>query len=146
MPEGPEVRVIAECLDDLLRGTELQDICYDEDSKYENKPIPNFDRFLDLLPLNIEGVTAKGKLIIFVLEGDNYITSNIGFGRWIKKREEHSNFWLEYDEKYIYFDDQRHFGLINVYFGLDQLLDEKLVNVGPDFLASIEGFMLVKIS
>ena len=89
MPEGPEVRVIAECLHNLLKNKNLNEICFDENSKYNKLGMKNLN---DLeLPKKILGVTAKGKLIIFILEDNIYLTNNIGFGRWLKKKDKHSN-------------------------------------------------------
>lgn len=67
MPEGPEVQLVADYLHLYLQGKALKHIEI-VGGKYKNKPPPFFKEFLAQLPLYVEKVSAKGKMIIFSLK------------------------------------------------------------------------------
>ena len=165
MPEGPEVHTIADWLESQVVGYTLHKIKYNETSRYGKlKPICDstgeqlFDdtdkpllkevglegllELKDLLPLTITEIAAKGKKIIFLLEGKDtsvfLVSSLMMEGKWQWEQGKHSDLWLVVSspsgEKHnLYFDDSRHFGTIEIVFGEQNLLI-RLKEVGPDLL------------
>lgn len=111
-PEGPEVALFADRLNEELRGEMIVDV--DLIGKYQDgHDAPN--NFPDLnrsLPSIVEEVTYKGKLIIFVLENGYYLYSSLGMtGHWGKKISKHTHIVIttEKEEQYC-FTDSRRFG------------------------------------
>lgn len=142
MPEGPEARRIAVSLNDKLAGRTLLRIEYDSRSKYRNG-LPGYDEFQKYLPARIEGVTCKGKCLLFILQSrDNqpiYCTSTLGMsGKWFVEPSSpspHANLWFvlaETDLK-LYYDDQRHFGNLALHTTAGSLT-KQLGKIGPDYL------------
>src|SRR5688572_18711097 len=87
MPEGPEVRIIAEQLNAQLKDcfvTEIETI----GGRYLKSPIPGLT---DWKPHRIEAVCSKGKLIVFRFSDGWYMFSSLGMtGSWGSTREKHS--------------------------------------------------------
>ena len=155
MPEGPEVRSIVDVLDSLLTGssvgcktTHLIEIRIGLKSKFYHR-FPG--RELIQFPLKLQRVTCKGKQIFFVLQADDganyYLNSTLGMsGRCVLVPEKHSDLilvWgrihksskviLKFCERYLYYDDTRHFG--NLSFLTETQYQAKLKTLGPDILA-----------
>ena len=63
MPEGPEAKFLAECLDNA-RG-KLTSIEFVRGRYVTHGPPKNFAEFNAALPLKLEKVTNKGKVIFF---------------------------------------------------------------------------------
>lgn len=158
MPEGPEVRCVAISLHSLLANKSITAIRWDSHSKYTPrdgaKIIFTFPDVSCYLPLDIKGVTCKGKKIVFLLESSQvsdgllgneghdkkskalYITSTLGTsGRWCLTKSSHTNFWFELsDGTNVYFSDSRHQGNVTFYDTVDKIV-ESLDLIGPDLLA-----------
>ena len=66
MPEGPEVLTIVDQLDFYLSKKEVVDVEFTS-GKYEDNYPDNFEELLEDLPLVIEQVFCKGKMIVFEL-------------------------------------------------------------------------------
>lgn len=148
MPEGPEVKSIADELNHLIRDyPDLISLDYDQGSRYDRKPLLHREEFNALLPRKIICLRTKGKKLIFDL-GGIYLISSLGMeGRWTKNPGRHSNLWLSFGsvfksnrllvkvmEERLYFDDSRHFGEMIICLS-DSELQSHLINVGPDLLA-----------
>lgn len=167
MPEGPEVHTIADWLASQVIGAKVLNIEYSTTSRYaklkplrdeEGKPLldeneepvlgevglDGLDELRQRLPLTIIEVDAKGKKIIFMLEGDDneepifLISSLMMEGKWTWDDAKHSDLWLDLEmpdaeKKNLYFNDSRHFGILEIAFGEKALLD-RMSDVGPDLL------------
>lgn len=115
----------------------------DGKSRYAKVGFPEYAKLQLLLPLTIEQVWCRGKVIIFQFVSEKpeqtdriYITSQLAMeGSWLREPSDHSNLWfnLEGDEKW-YYNDSRHFGTFNVYFSDDELVKGKFSDHGPDLL------------
>jgi DNA-formamidopyrimidine glycosylase len=138
MPEICECHLIANSLNTLCSGKILNKLQFDDKSKFYKHPIKNILN----LPSLLTRVYAHGKKIIFELENNEYIISSLGMeGHWVLKPEKHSNLWLEFEDKTsetcsgcstsktIYFDDSRHFGLIEIALNKKEL-NEIMKKVG----------------
>jgi formamidopyrimidine-DNA glycosylase len=135
MPEGPEIRVVSEYLNKTWAGKSIVGMGWDDKFKFNKTGIKGIT--MVKVPCKVVGVYPRGKLIIIecVNKDKNtiYMISQLGMeGRWINRREKHSNFRLYFGRldkdknKYVitdkwYFDDQRHFGNFNVYDNLDEI-------------------------
>lgn len=148
MPEGPEIAVVAVSLQKHLPGYTITNLKYEESKKINLKSLT--------LPVTIKGVSFKGKKLVFMLEGDKYIVFSLGMsghfclGRHNKRKHSRVKFALsknsgdlldesldksldESQKQYLYFDDTRKFGIVEVFSSTNDLLD-RLDKVGLDFL------------
>ena len=143
MPEGPEVTIVAEGLDEILQGKYITNFEVSDNGRYRNKAPDNSVPFKDSLPLLVEKVENKGKLIYFTFSSKKdkfYMINTLGMsGVWKKRKEKHTCFVLEYtssleeEKEKIYFVDQRHFGTIKFLTSKEDL-EKKLKEIGPDML------------
>jgi formamidopyrimidine-DNA glycosylase len=88
------------------------------------------------LPRKIVRVWCRGKVIVFELEDDMYITSQLGMeGKWSHTPLYHSGLILnlEDNEKW-YYDDSRHMGNIFIYLDVKSLETIRFKDHGPDML------------
>lgn len=132
MPEGPEVRIFADCLSILVNQTikfvEYSDRCPDKFKVFEEN-----DKLLD--------VYSYGKKLIFKLLRDNkehhLCNSVIMTGRWSYSEEDKYNIKLTFEdgdnETDVWYYDIRLMSLFE--FGQESKL---LSNVGPDWLRGVE--------
>jgi len=135
MPEGPEVTRIAHELNIYLKNKILLSINILSGSKYVKKAPNNYQEFIDKLPLKIEGVKNKGKLIYFIFDKYNYMINHLimtGFWGHEKGKYASLEFELEGDKK-LYFCDARKFVFVE-FLDSKRELDIKLSQLGPDFL------------
>lgn len=160
MPEGPEVRIIGEALRKEVVGYYLQSIEISEKSRYAKKALLGLDQLDSKLPRKIEDVFTKGKKIVFdlpvpiqddekeedieSLEEDRiFLISFLAMeGKWSWMAEKHSDLWFNlYKEengnveyRTLYFTDSRHFGSLEIIYGLDAIY-KRLNEIGPDLLS-----------
>ena len=145
MPEGPEVRIIADWLSQELENSILLNIGYDEKSRFAKKGTPNLENLE--FPLIISKVDTRGKKLILMLthpelEKDPiFLISFLAMeGKWSWQPGNHSNLWLELKTDdpdlpgWLYFDDSRHFGLFDIIIGEKDFL-ERMSKIGPDLLS-----------
>ncbi len=147
MPEGPEVKRMAESLNYHLSRLYLVDFEINEKSKHFQKvPIKNFEALIS--GMEFINVSSYGKKIIFSLKSEHrcaYIVTSLGLeGKWLCSPGRNSGIVLKLAKKIagvliesppLYFDDSRHFGTISVCGSYEDLLNI-FKNVGPDYLAA----------
>lgn len=140
MPEGPEVRVIADELTNLLKNVNLLSVKILSGKYCEKKKISNFEELNIMLPLKILDIKTKGKMIYFLLEKNWFIFNTLGMsGTWSQLYINHCHIQFEYlkednNVSKIWFYDIRRFG--NLYFSNDNLfISNKLNSIGPDMLS-----------
>ena len=108
MPEGPEVTVIREGLDDLLKGVTVDDILITKTSKYREKAPNNFQKIKERLPLKLLNIESKGKLIYWNFDGYLYMINCLGMsGFWTSRDQKHSSIEIVYrkngeEKKYLF--------------------------------------------
>ena len=134
MPEGPEVRKIAESLAKRVGGKNL--LSYEIlGGRYETHGEP--DGFKDLsrsLPIQIAGAGCHGKFIFIILSGGSSIWCTLGMtGSWTRKREPHSKIKFTLSDGEIFFTDPRNFGTIR-FVSDGKMLIDKISSLGPDML------------
>ena len=138
MPEGPELKLACDNLNQLLKDSEITDIKILSGRYYpEDRNPDDFDNLKQLLPLKIKEINVKGKLLYFILENNWVILNTFGMsGRWTKHMSKHCHIELTYNnDSSIWFCDTRRFGTIKILKNID-LLDKKLRSLGPDMLNS----------
>ena len=138
MPEGPEVTIIKEGLNKILKNKLIITIEILEGSRYKKKLPDNYGHFIDNIPLKINSIENKGKLIYFNFDKNITMINTLGMsGIWSHKREKHASIKLFYKSqnfiKHLYFIDQRHFGTIK-FLKTKMELNDKLKTIGPDIL------------
>ena len=138
MPEGPEVTIIREDLNNYLSGYNLTKIEIYPMGRYRNKAPNNFLVVEDNLPLKLLEIKSKGKLIYWVFEKKITLLNTLGMsGIWTKNLSNHISISMEFNldgkKKKVYFVDQRHFGTLKFLTNKKDLQD-KLKKIGPDVL------------
>jgi formamidopyrimidine-DNA glycosylase len=136
MPEGPEVRRMAEGLAKRIVGRELveAEILGGKWLKKEPTGIGVIRESLSTKSLNVDWVRVKGKFI-YAKMGDLYMWNTLGMGGgWRDERRKHAHFVLRFsDNSEVFFEDIRRFGNISFYSSYSDI-EAKLKQVGPDML------------
>ena len=149
MPEGPEVKIIAEQLNELLSG-KILDSTHILSGKYcQNLTLLNYREFKNSLPLQIIEVSSKGKLIFFKFINGWYLFNSLGMsGTWTQKKVNHCHLQFDFSnpnnqdkkqkqsqlQQQIWFYDMRRFG--NLQFSQDRdFISQRLSAIGPDMLS-----------
>lgn len=145
MPEGPEVRLTTEYLNDVLSDRSITRWGF-VDGRYTDDPPVGYEEFDGSLPMMVESVQCKGKFIYFTFYNENgymyLIHSLMMTGRWQEEYDEQCKCFVEIDDgTTLWFRDSRSLGTMK--FTTDEsVLEEKLNYLGPDILT--EQFTLPK--
>lgn len=139
MPEGPEVRLLAEKLSRKLTNLYIQDFKV-LGGRYKTHNFPkNMELFISLLPLKVKSINAYGKFMWWEFyDTDLTMWNTLGMsGWWQSKDEPHNNIAIVYSQnkkdktfKKYYFNDYRNFGTF--IFDTKANLDKKLKTFGPN--------------
>ena len=135
MPEGPEVRRIAQALaerisDRTLNGVEIVG------GRYQKKPPSGIGVIASQFPLKVIGAGCHGKFLYWILDDEFSIWCTLGMtGGWSEAIMKHPRMVFHLSDGALYFNDQRNFGTIKFVRGKFNLI-EKLTSLGPDMLAS----------
>ena len=135
MPEGPEVKKIAEGLARAISGKILSRVTL-LSGRYTKKQPSEWDTSQNNLPLRIIGAGAHGKFCYWLCSEEVFIYSTLGMtGSWNNFAKDHARIKFDFaDGTSVYFNDQRNFGTIKVVTGRQNLIN-KLQSLGPDMLA-----------
>lgn len=141
MPEGPEVSVIRDCLNDHLKDKIITSVSLPLGSKFLKKSPIGYNDFKNSLPLKLQKINSKGKFIYFVFEGGWFMMCRLLMsGGWhLKKAPKNNHLEMDYKEeevskaKSIWFVDPRHFATLKWTTNKSDL-DEELNKIGPDIL------------
>jgi DNA-formamidopyrimidine glycosylase len=159
MPEGAEVRRVADALHDRISGKWIRDIKINEKSRYfKTGGIEGMYKLS--FPLFISCINSKGKKIVFEClyyseskKHKIFLISSLAMtGRWQYHEDKHSGIELILSsnpnikkscnsvvESSAFFDDQRHFGSLHICFS-EAEVKEVLGAVGPDLLSEDISF------
>lgn len=134
MPEGPEVRIIVDQLNERVNGkvfSKLEVV----GGRYIHTPDTSFELVKTHLPLKINRVGCKGKFIYWELDKEWYLWNTLGMtGGWsINTSTPYKTILMRLDTDDYYFNDVRHFGTLKFVQGAQQL-NTKLSSLGPDIL------------
>lgn len=141
MPEGPEVAIISEGLNNLLKGKEIIKFTLSSRGRYKTKAPDGFSDFKKKLSTKVTSIKCKGKFIYWEFASGHYMYNTLGLsGVWTKTRKKNTVCRIKYcdpvtkKENKIYFDDVRHFGTLKFVDKVSEL-NEKLATLGPDMLS-----------
>jgi len=144
MPEGAEVKRVADSLHIKISGKWIQGIQVNEKSRYfKVGGIKDVEKLL--FPVFISRIYSKGKKILFECKEPkssqdiHFISSLAMSGRWQYEEGKHSGIELILEDKSIFFEDQRHFGSFLVCLD-DKSLHSAMKAVGPDLLSENVSF------
>ena len=82
MPEGPEVKYIASNICDDVCKTKLKDVKINKGRYVTHGPPANYHKFVSALPLKLEKVDTKGKVLFFYFDGGWCMISRLGLSGW----------------------------------------------------------------
>jgi len=135
MPEGPEVKRIAEGLARVVSGKTIVSIEI-LSGRYTKKIPTGYEEFKANLPIRIVGAGCHGKFIYCICENENFLWSTLGMtGSWNPAPMKHARFKMVFhDGSEVYFNDQRNFGTLKFVEGKHAMI-KKLKSLGPDMLA-----------
>ncbi len=142
MPEGPEVKIVTGELSKRLVGKYLTDINILGGRYQTHGPPKNYDKIINLLPLQITRINSYGKFIWWEFANTEWTLWNtLGMsGWWQIKADTHNNLEFIYKtnitdtkSKSIFYNDQRNFGTF--IFDTKVNLEKKLGEFGPDILS-----------
>ena len=143
MPESAEVKIVTEYLKSTLENKIVVDFCFLKGQYQEELPIGFYD-FERLLPLIVENVECKGKLIYFTLFNEDkyiYIIHDLRMtGSWQEFEDRYCRWNIElYNGKKIWFRNPR--CLATLEFTMDKSIVEKRLSLlGPDILTPSFNF------
>lgn len=120
MPESAEVALTADTLAFYLGGKSLVNLEF-VSGKYTRTPLEGYRDFLKKLPLRIDDVCCKGKLMMILL-GDVTLFSSFGMtGSYRFTNGDHTSFILYLDDgTEVYYNDPRQFGNLSFTFTLSE--------------------------
>ena len=139
MPEGGEVLQITTSLNKLLKNKTLIKVKILTGSKYIDKAPNNYLLFTKNLPLKIDSIKCKGKLIYWQFSNGNAMINHLRMtGYWsVNKREKFSSLEFRFENDLsVYFNDVRKFAVIEFaekFNDIKPLLDK----LGPDVLKDL---------
>lgn len=150
MPEGPEVKLITDCLNKFVEGKKLIEVRIKDNGKYEGKAPNNYKEFCEHLPLKVKKVKKKGKFMVwdFCRSGSTkyYMFNHLMMtGSWGLKDDGFVALEFFFSNCTLYYSDKRRFGRIE-FSNSETKLQEELGKIGPDMMEpGITSTQFVKI-
>ena len=115
MPEGPEVKIVADFLNKKLKNKTITDLnyCSKPYKKKYGKLIKELNKFT---PIKFEKVFCIGKASFLKIDKHHYFSYHLGMtGKWSEIKEKHSHLTIKTsDQDQLYFTDTRRFGNIKL--------------------------------
>lgn len=143
MPEGPEVTIIANGLNRLLKDCYIYGFSFNNKSRYNKKAPDGFVEFsgqIENNPVKLVEIRNKGKFIYWIFANGQILFQTLGLsGGWFQEEKNHSGCQLYFknrlkdDVQTLYYDDQRRFGTLK-FVSDKKELEAKLKTIGPDLL------------
>lgn len=140
MPEGPEIKIISEQLNDMTRGSKCLSLEIISESKSFNTIddsiiipyyVNNFKTYKVNSPINF--VTSKGKKIIFSFSDFYFISSPMLTGYWTHKENINSRICMRFEFFNLYYVDQTNFGTFEICLNISPS-HNTLNKLGKDYL------------
>jgi len=115
MPEGPEVKIVADYLNENLKNKNITSFEYCS-KPYKEKYGELITTLNQFTPFNFDEVFCIGKTSFIKISKKFYFSYHLGMtGRWTKVPEKHTHLSLNTKDKtIIYFNDIRRFGNIKL--------------------------------
>jgi DNA-formamidopyrimidine glycosylase len=115
MPEGPEVKIVADFLNKKLKNKTITDLNYCSKS-YKKKYELLIKELSQFTPIKFEKVFCIGKASFLKIDKHHYFSYHLGMtGKWSEIKEKHSHLIIKTsDQNQLYFTDTRRFGNIKL--------------------------------
>jgi len=133
VPEGAEVKIIAEGVAKQVGNNRLLSVT-SLSGRYAKSEIEGLATLS--LPLKILGVGARGKLVFWILDNENFLLNTLGMtGGWTSTPTKYSRVRFDIENAgSIFFNDTRNFGTLKFVKGKSKFVS-KLQTLGPDMLS-----------
>lgn len=150
MPEGPETEAIVQFIDNQFVGKELTSVKIMK-GRYINHGVPaNFKEFNSALPLKLESIDKKGKVIFFHFSNDWVMISRLGMTGWWyiegntpSWRSEVKSWIFNFGNKKLIYSDPRSYGTLS--FTKDKVFVLKEIQtLAPDIMAKDTTYAVFK--
>ena len=115
MPEGPEVKIVADFLNKKLKNKTITDLNYCS-KPYKQKYGELIKELNQFTPIKFEKVFCIGKASFLKIGKHHYFSYHLGMtGKWSEIKEKHSHLIIKTsDQNQLYFADTRRFGNIKL--------------------------------
>jgi DNA-formamidopyrimidine glycosylase len=115
MPEGPEVKIVADFLNKKLKNKTITDLNYCS-KPYKQKYGELIKELNQFTPIKFEKVFCIGKASFLKIGKHHYFSYHLGMtGKWSEIKEKHSHLIIKTsDQDQLYFTDTRRFGNIKL--------------------------------
>ena len=115
MPEGPEVKIVADFLNKKLKNKTITDLNYCS-KPYKKKYGELIKELNQFTPIKFEKVFCIGKASFLKIDKYHYFSYHLGMtGKWSEIKEKHSHLIIKTsDQDQLYFTDTRRFGNIKL--------------------------------
>lgn len=138
MPEGPEVKIMAKQLNNVLKGETLKRITFNPKSKYFTNELFHSDYSLKDGTFKIKSrckrIKSKGKKLIFSFEDYIFISSVLINGRWTFEETEETQMTIETKNgNFVYYQDESNNGYFSIVNKNSDNYNHILLSVGPDY-------------
>lgn len=152
MPEGPEVTYVSEYICNKFHGRTLQSLNILSGRYVKHGPPSECEEFRARLPLKLEAVRKKGKVIFMHFEQGWVLISRLGMtGWWFEEQDAPAwhkghpkNIVLEFDgAKSLVFVDVRNFGTLTVTRDA-QIVQKELDKLAHDILDDKVSFQAIQ--
>lgn len=136
MPEGPELFITGEWIDNKFKGKPIKNITV-VGGRYAKKSIPGINLFTATKPFTILSVSTKGKALWYKVKNKNnqtlYIFNRFGLaGEWLIDESPHTRIKLDIDGSNFHFSDVRNFGTFEIITEIDW--QNRVNSIGDDLL------------
>lgn len=129
MPEGPEVKLITNCLNKYVKKHILLEI-------KTTKSYTGLNDFKRTLPAKVKAIEKKGKFMYWVFDNKFYMLNHLMMtGSWSINKDTYTIIEFVFDNITLYYSDKRKFGRIEFIADKEKLLNE-LNKLGPDMMDS----------
>ena len=115
MPEGPEVKIVADFINKKLKNKTITDLNYCS-KPYKQKYGELIKELNQFTPIKFEKVFCIGKASFLKIGKHHYFSYHLGMtGKWSEIKEKHSHLIIKTsDQDQLYFTDTRRFGNIKL--------------------------------
>ena len=144
MPEGPECRLTTDYLSKIFLNKTITNWVFCG-GKYTDSCPDGYHIFDNKLPLKVDSISCKGKMIYFILQDEKgveyYILHSPRMtGKWQKNHDNYCKWFVELtcdknEQKTIWFSDIRGFATVQ-FTDCKKTFDKKLNSLGPDIMRS----------
>lgn len=135
MPEGPECKLYANALNELLANNAIYGIKV-LSGRYAKTSLPLTD---ESFPMQVKSVKCKGKFIYFESSNNKYIWNTLGLtGGWSLRSGTDTRIVFNNSHSNFYYSDQRNFGTFKFNCSREDTI-KKLDSLGVDLLGADRG-------